>query len=119
MKRSLSQAIYNSIIFNFMKDRDSFGERVSPTLAIRTILHGYPFSASILRELLQRHGDGRSRSSSYARAGQAYVERITHAMCAHTSRSATHQHHNLGFQITLLEQCNDENGTQALLVTTV
>ena len=31
----------------------SFGETVSPVAAIQAILHDYPFSASILRELLQ------------------------------------------------------------------
>ena len=91
LHEEVSQAIYNSIIFNFMKDRDSFGERVSPTPAIRTILHGYPFPASILRELLQRHGDGRSRSSSYARAGQAYVVlNVSRTQCAHILAGARH-----------------------------
>ena len=36
---------------------DNFGESVSPLAAIRAILHEYPFSASILRELLQNSTD--------------------------------------------------------------
>lgn len=39
---------------------DSFGETVSPVAAIRAILHDYPFSASILRELLQNSDDARA-----------------------------------------------------------
>ncbi|KIL64220.1 hypothetical protein M378DRAFT_163460 [Amanita muscaria Koide BX008] len=35
----------------------SFGETVSPVAAIQAILHDYPFSASILRELLQNSDD--------------------------------------------------------------
>ncbi|KIL60445.1 hypothetical protein M378DRAFT_82133 [Amanita muscaria Koide BX008] len=35
----------------------SFGERVSPVAAIQAILHDYPYSASILRELLQNSDD--------------------------------------------------------------
>ena len=38
----------------------SFGERVSPVAAIRAILHDYPFSASILRELLQNSDDAKA-----------------------------------------------------------
>ncbi len=40
---------------------DSFGETVSPVAAIRAILHDYPFSASILRELLQNSDDARAK----------------------------------------------------------
>ena len=36
---------------------DSFGESVSVLAAIQAILHDYPFSASILRELLQNSDD--------------------------------------------------------------
>lgn len=39
---------------------DSFSESVSPTLAIRAILREYPFSVSILRELLQNSDDARA-----------------------------------------------------------
>ncbi|KAF8344477.1 hypothetical protein F5887DRAFT_1075526 [Amanita rubescens] len=39
---------------------DGFGERVSPIAAIRAILHDYPFSASILRELLQNSDDAKA-----------------------------------------------------------
>lgn len=35
----------------------SFRESVSPLAAIQAILHDYPFSASILRELLQNSDD--------------------------------------------------------------
>ncbi|KAM6499278.1 hypothetical protein JOM56_004786 [Amanita muscaria] len=35
----------------------TFGERVSPVAAIQAILHDYPYSASILRELLQNSDD--------------------------------------------------------------
>ncbi|KAF8330997.1 hypothetical protein F5887DRAFT_76594 [Amanita rubescens] len=37
-----------------------FGESVSPVAAIQAILHDYPFSASILRELLQNSDDARA-----------------------------------------------------------
>ena len=35
----------------------NFGETVNPVAAIQAILHDYPFSASILRELLQNSDD--------------------------------------------------------------
>jgi hypothetical protein len=38
----------------------NFGESVSPTAAIQAILHDYPFSVSILRELLQNSDDARA-----------------------------------------------------------
>ena len=45
---------------------DSFGETVSPVAAIRAILHDYPFSASILRELLQNSDDARATKQVHA-----------------------------------------------------
>ncbi|KAF8330989.1 hypothetical protein F5887DRAFT_1287046 [Amanita rubescens] len=39
---------------------DGFGETVSPIAAIRAILHDYPFSASIFRELLQNSDDAKA-----------------------------------------------------------
>ncbi|KAF8318358.1 hypothetical protein F5887DRAFT_928554, partial [Amanita rubescens] len=38
----------------------NFGESVSPVAAIQAILHDYPFSASILRELLQNSDDAKA-----------------------------------------------------------
>ena len=51
---------------------DSFGETVSPVAAIRAILHDYPFSASILRELLQNSDDARARKQVRCDATHAY-----------------------------------------------
>lgn len=39
---------------------DSFRETVGPIPAIRAILHDYPFSTTILRELLQNSDDARA-----------------------------------------------------------
>ncbi|KAF8638386.1 hypothetical protein AX17_002247 [Amanita inopinata Kibby_2008] len=43
----------------------TFGERVSPVAAIQAILHDYPFSASILRELLQNSDDAGAKEQVF------------------------------------------------------
>jgi len=37
-----------------------FGERISPTAAIASILSAYPFSVGLLRELLQNSDDAKA-----------------------------------------------------------
>ena len=56
---------------------DSFGERISPTAAIRAILHDYPFSASILRELLQESDDARATKQVRAAPLSRYSRYLT------------------------------------------
>ncbi|KAK2459819.1 hypothetical protein APHAL10511_008140 [Amanita phalloides] len=44
---------------------NSFGESVSPVAAIQAILHDYPFSASIFRELEQNSDDARAKEQIF------------------------------------------------------
>jgi sacsin len=90
-----------------------FGETLSPTAAISSILAAYPFSVGLLRELLQNSDDAKASKQVRASAQAIWILMITLAQQIFVLDSRTHPtgslyHHELvDAQGPALLACND------------